>query len=64
MTKEEAIEHMLDGTKVTHKYFSDDEWVTIKNGLILLEDGITCTSNDFWKYRQSDFYNNGWELFK
>ena len=32
---------MLRGARLTHKYFSSDEWVTIgEDGLIELEDGV------------------------
>jgi hypothetical protein len=44
MNKREAIQWMLRGARLTHKYFSSDEWVTIgEDGLIELEDGVRCT---------------------
>lgn len=30
MTKQEAIQAMREGKKVTHRYFSSDEWMGIK----------------------------------
>ena len=39
MTKEEAIKAMQDGKKVTHRYFSSNEWMSMHDGLIVLEDG-------------------------
>ena len=31
MSKEEAIQAMKEGKKVTHRFFSSDEWMTIEN---------------------------------
>lgn len=43
MTKQEAITAMREGKKVTHRYFSSNEWMTFDNdGKILLEDGVKC----------------------
>ena len=36
MSKEEAIQAMKEGKKVTHRFFSSDEWMTIENGFLLL----------------------------
>lgn len=48
MTKIEAIHSMFKGNKVTHKHFNSDEWMTIKDGKILLEDGVICTIGEFF----------------
>ena len=65
MTKQEAIQKMRDGEKLTHTYFSSDEWVkSNQDGTILiLEDGVECSPNEFWKYRQDENFNTGWEIF-
>ena len=64
MDKAEAIQQMKLGKKLTHRYFSDDEWVTIdKHGQILLEDGVTCSQYEFWNHRKQDWWNDGWSLF-
>jgi len=55
---------MREGKKVTHKYFSPEEWATQDNGQILLEDGVRCSPAEFWKYRQSSIFDNDWEIFK
>jgi len=40
MTKEEAIQALNEGKKVTHRYFSDDEWVEkLADGRYRFEDG-------------------------
>ena len=35
MTKQEAIQAMREGKKVTHRWFSPNEWMTIKAGNVL-----------------------------
>ena len=38
MNKNEAIKAMQDGKKLTHNYFSKDEWMTMQGNRIILED--------------------------
>jgi hypothetical protein len=66
MTKQEAIEALDRGEKITHKYFSPDEWVKKydNNGNLILEDGVICSEWEFWYHRTQDFFNNGWEIYK
>lgn len=63
MTKEEAIKAMQDGKKVTHRYFSSNEWMSMHDGLIVLEDGAMCTPYEFWRWRTDPVWNNGYDLF-
>ena len=63
MTKEEAIKAMQDGIKVTHRYFSSNEWMSMHDGLIVLEDGAMCTPYEFWRWRTDPVWNNGYDLF-
>lgn len=64
MTKKEAIQLMREGKKVTHTYFSNDEWMTIKNGKILLEDGVVCSLSEFFLWRQEEGWEDGYMLFE
>lgn len=64
MTKSEAIEQMQLGKKLTHHYFDSKEWATMENGKIVLEDGVKCYPNEFWKWRTNESWNEGWELFQ
>ena len=64
MTREEARHAMREGKKVTHTYFSSEEWVTMDNGLILFEDGVRCSSYEFWRWREDSIFDDGWEFFK
>lgn len=63
MTKEEAIVQMKKGKKITHRYFTSDEWMTIENGMYLLEDGVRVSEKEFWHYRQQDSWKDGYEFF-
>lgn len=62
MTKEEAIQAMKDGKKVTHRYFSEDEYVYMKDERIHCELNYDI-NNEFWLIRSQDWWNDGWELF-
>lgn len=64
MTKSEAITAMKNGLKVTHRYFSSDEWMTMQDGRILLEDGCKCSPEEFWRWRKDNNWNDGYSLFK
>jgi hypothetical protein len=64
MTKNEAIKEMEKGNKVTHQYFTPDEWATMENGEIVLEDGVRCSPYEFWRWRDTPSFDEGWELFK
>ena len=64
MNKQEAIEQMKKGIKITHTYFAEDEWMTMNSvGEIVLEDGVRCEPHDFWQWRKSDIWNDGYDLF-
>ena len=69
MNKQEAILAMKEGKKVRYKNFSSDERMSqLPNGDYLLEDGVipavTCTPEEFWKYRTDSHWDDGYELFK
>lgn len=63
MTKQEAQEAMRAGKKVTHLYFTSDEWMTMEHGLILLEDGVRCSEHEFWHFRTENYWNEGYSIF-
>ncbi len=66
MTKQEAIEQMKQGKKLTHRSFSNNEFITSdKTGLYYtFEDGVRCCFPEFWKWRLSESWSEGWEIFK
>ncbi len=63
MTKEEALKAMQEGKKVAHRFFTSDEWMTIDNGEILLEDGVRCDIEEFFHFRSDNLWENGYELY-
>ena len=63
MTKEEAYQAMLDGYKVRHKYYSDDEYVLLnKDANLQSEDGYEHGSehDEFWALIQH--WEDGWTV--
>ena len=64
MTKSEAIQAMLEGKKVTHRHFSSDEWATMENGKIVLEDGVKCSPIEFWRWRTDASYETDWSIWE
>ena len=64
MTKEEAIVQMKAGNKLTHTYFTPDEWVTILNDKYHFEDGVECSFEEFWSHRMGPAWFFGWEIYK
>jgi len=64
MNKAEAIEKMKAGVKMTHRHFSPEEWVTMQDGKIVLEDGVKCSPLEFWRWRTDSSYDNDWDLFE
>ncbi len=64
MTKAQALDAMRSGKKVTHIFFSPNEWMTIQNDQILLVDGVRCYPDDFFKYRSDKSWQSGYSLYK
>lgn len=66
MTREEAILKLQQGFKITHQYFTNDEFVYQPNPRISIykfEDGAEQNAKDFWDLRVDVFWNYGWEIF-
>lgn len=62
LTKDEAIQAMKEGHKVAHRYFSDDEWMTLDGLSFLTEDGCRHDPYIFWIDRQSPEWNTDWRV--
>lgn len=54
MTKQEAIIEMQKGIKIIHTSSSPWEWITLKSGEFLFEDGYTVDPNLFCLDRQCE----------
>ena len=64
MSKDDLLSFMQKGNKVTHRHFSDDEWMTFDNGKLLFEDGVRCGWTEFWKYRKKIGMEKGWTEYR
>jgi hypothetical protein len=62
LTKQQAYEEMLNGNKVSHKYFDDSEYIHIVSGKMLTEDG--CRFEQGWEDRKEDYWLSGWRIFR
>jgi hypothetical protein len=60
LPKHLAIKAMQNGRKMRHRLFTEAEWVTMKDGMMLFEDGHTCTPAEFWNVRFGQVWFDGW----
>lgn len=63
LSKAEAIDHMMQGKLITHRWFSNDEYMTMSGGKILLEDGVRCSPIEFWQWRTGNGWEDGYSLY-
>lgn len=63
MFKSEAIGHMQNGKKITHRLFSDEEYITMKDDQIVDENGYKFDPDEFWEERTGEHFQDGWELY-
>jgi len=64
MTKTDAIKCLIKGEKLTHRYFGSDEWIRQEGGYYYDENEYRLNIDEFWHYRQSASFEDGWEIFK
>lgn len=64
MNKQEAIQAMRDGNKVTHKNFDSKKWMRSSGRITFyeFEDGNLCSHSQFWGIRQEEVWNTGWRV--
>ena len=65
MNRKEAKMSLDRGYRLTHRHFSDDEWIEKSkeySGRYLFEDGNVGLIDDFWKYRKSDSFDTDWSI--
>ena len=65
MTKQEAIQAMREGKKVTHRHFTGLEWVATNQSEseYIFEDGVKCSAQLFWALRSDESWETDWELW-
>ena len=72
MNRQAAINLMMrePQIKITHQYFSPDEYIYMKNGYIYDENDYQLTGNhfndgiDFWTDRTGPEWEEGWSIYK
>ena len=47
LTKDEAYQKMKEGYKISHTYFTDDEYLYMENCMIFSEDGYSF--DEWWE---------------
>ena len=62
LTRDEAVEALLRGKKLTHNYFADGEWVMMMGEFMLFEDSQTQSVDSFWNIKKGDSWNTGWSI--
>ena len=61
MTLEEAVKLAKNGVKMTHTYFTSDEYITMRGNMVVFEDGVHMYLLDWIK--DKDYLNDGWSKF-
>jgi hypothetical protein len=64
MTREKAQEAALGEEKITHAYFSKDEYVTVVDNVFLDEKNYHLDWYEFWGIRNSEGWQNDWKIYK
>lgn len=62
MTLEEAKELAQQGVKMTHVYFTEEEYMTMRGNVIFFEDGCQIFFNEWTQGK--DYLKTGWSRFK
>lgn len=62
MTLEEAKSLAQRGIKMTHRYFTDMEYITMSNNIVVFEDGSSMMFDDW--IRGKDYLLEGWSTFE
>ncbi len=61
MTFEEAKIKARQGIKVKHRYFAENEYLTMKGNLMVFEDGVEIFANDW--LGDKEWALDGWSLY-
>lgn len=70
MTATEALLALYEGRKVTHRFFTDEEYICMKNHDIYTEEGYNMGTvyDEFWQSRGGpegdDSWATGWEIYE
>lgn len=62
LSKEDAILAIKKGYWVQHRYFDDNEMISMKGPKIIDENGLEMDYDQFWKYRSEPKWDKDWLL--
>jgi len=62
MNLQEAKELAQKGVKVTHRYFTDNEYMIMQGNMVIFEDGCRIFFDEWTKGK--DYLLEGWREFK
>jgi hypothetical protein len=64
MTREEVFAIALRERKaITHRFFSDHEYIYVLPGMVVTEEGYKCPLETFLNDRQGAYWETDWSLF-
>ena len=64
MTQQQAREEMRKGRKVTHVYFTSEEFLTVNSrGQEVTEEGYVLDAH-FWLERMAPKFQEGWGIYR
>jgi hypothetical protein len=65
-SKEDALQLMISGHKVTHRFFTDNEYIHMVAQNIFTDDGCDCgtVSEFFWTSKHTEEWQKNWRVFK
>lgn len=64
MTKNEAILALLEDYKLSHRFFTIGEYISLDDyGNIVFEDGLKVNEKEFWSIRKNNDWEIGWEIY-
>lgn len=64
LTREQAIQALLNGKRVTHNLFSYNEWMKLAYGeTIVFEDGAHLTIREFFHCRNEKEWSDGFSIY-
>lgn len=64
MTQDEAKQAARKGQKITHTYFSSNEFVTVEKGILKDENDYHLNWDEFWEIRSGASWQRDWDIFK
>ena len=62
LSKQDMLKLLNKGKKVSHRYFSSNEWMKLDNNGVgfEFEDGYIVSPTAFWRDRSSEQWESGW----